>query len=203
MQLVPSIVDEVEHVTVFQRSKQWVLPHPNYHRDVAETVRLLMREVPYYLEWYRLRSFWNFTDRLYPTVQIDPNWQHPERSISEMNDRHRVFLTNYIREQLGERADLIEACLPDYPPYGKRPLLDNHWYQTICRDDVTLITEAVDHIDDDTVVTRSGASVRADVIVLATGFKVLQFLWPMDILVSLARLCENSGESTMRVPIWE
>jgi 4-hydroxyacetophenone monooxygenase len=182
MQLVPSIVGEAEQVTVFQRSKQWAVPHPNYHREVKDTVRFLMREVPYYLHWYRLRSFWNFSDRLHSSLQIDPNWPHPERAVNETNDRHRIFLTNYIKEQLGDRTDLIDACLADYPPYGKRPLLDNRWYQTICRDDVTLITEPVDHIDDDKVVARSGIGAAADVIALATGFKVLQFLWPMDIV---------------------
>jgi 4-hydroxyacetophenone monooxygenase len=182
MQLVPSIVGEAEHVTVFQRSKQLAVPHPNYHRDVAESVRFLMREVPYYLEWYRLRSFWNFSDRLHSSLQIDPDWPYPERAVNAANDRHRVFLTNYIKEQLGDRTDLLEACVPDYPAYGKRPLLDNRWYQTMCRDDVTLITEAVDHIDGDKIMTQSGVGVRADVIALATGFKVLQFLWPMDII---------------------
>src|SRR5262249_50716284 len=93
-----------------------------------------------------------------------------------------VFLTKYIKEQLGDRNDLVEACLPDYPPYGKRPLLDNRWYQTMLRDDVTLITEAVDHVDANLVVTGAGVEVQADVIALATGFKVLQFLWPMDII---------------------
>jgi 4-hydroxyacetophenone monooxygenase len=141
-----------------------------------------MREVPFYLQWYRLRSFWNFSDRLHSSLQIDPNWPHPHRAVNETNDRHRVFLTNYLKEQLGDRTDLLDACLPDYPPYGKRPLLDNRWFQTMCRDDVSLITEAVDHVDGDKVVTRSGGETAADVIALATGFKVLQFLWPMDII---------------------
>jgi 4-hydroxyacetophenone monooxygenase len=182
MQLVPSIVDDAAQVTVFQRSKQWAVPHPNYHREVKETVRFLMREVPFYLQWYRLRSFWNFSDRLHSSLQIDPNWPHPERAVNEVNDRHRVFLTKYIKEQLGDRTDLLDACLPDYPPYGKRPLLDNRWFQTMCRDDVSLITDAVQHVDGDKVVTRSGTEIAADVIALATGFKVLQFLWPMDII---------------------
>jgi 4-hydroxyacetophenone monooxygenase len=182
MQLVPSIADDAERVTVFQRSKQWALPHPNYHREVKDTVRFLMREVPFYLQWYRLRSFWNFGDRLHSSLQIDPNWPHPERAVNETNDRHRVFLTKYIKEQLGDRPELLEACLPDYPPYGKRPLIDNRWYQTMCRDDVDLITEAVDYVRGDVVVTRSGVEVPADVIAMATGFKILQFLWPMDIV---------------------
>jgi 4-hydroxyacetophenone monooxygenase len=182
MQLVPSIADDAAHVTVFQRSKQWAVPHPNYHREVKDSVRYLMREVPFYLQWYRLRCFWNFSDRLHPSLQIDPDWPYPDRSVNETNDRHRVFLTNYINEQLRDRADLIEACLPDYPPYGKRPLLDNNWYKTIQRDDVSLITEAVVGVDGNDVVTQSGIAVPADVIAVATGFKVLQFLWPMDIV---------------------
>ena len=182
MQVVPSIVDIASHVTVFQRSKQWAVPHPNYHRAVNDNVRFVMKEVPFYIQWYRLRSFWNFSDRLHSSLQIDPNWEHPERAVNETNDRHRVFLTKYIKQQLGDRTDLLDACLPDYPPYGKRPLIDNKWFQTMCRDDVTLLTEAVEKINGENVVTRSGVEVPADVIVLATGFKVLQFLWPMDIV---------------------
>lgn len=188
MQVVPSIVDTASHVTVFQRSKQWAIPHPNYHRAVKESVRFLMNEIPFYIQWYRLRSFWNFSDRLHSALQIDPDWPHPERSVNEANDRHRVFLTKHITEQLGDRTDLVDACLPDYPPYGKRPLIDNRWYKTMCRDDVTLVTEAVERVDGENVVTRSGVEVPADVIILATGFKVLQFLWPMDII-------GNSGET--------
>lgn len=182
MQLVPSIAGTTESVTVFARSKQWALPHPNYHRAVDESVRRVMREVPFYLQWYRLRSFWNFSDRLHSSLQIDPDWQYPDRAVNEVNDRHRVFLTKYVTEQLEGREDLIEACLPDYPAYGKRPLLDNNWFKTLLRDDVELVTEAVDSIEGNELVTRSGRRVEADAVALATGFRVLQFLWPMDII---------------------
>jgi hypothetical protein len=47
-----------------------------------------------------------------------------------------VFLTRYITTELDGHDDLAEACVPDYPPYGKRPLIDNGWYRTITRDDV-------------------------------------------------------------------
>ncbi|WP_075296847.1 MULTISPECIES: NAD(P)/FAD-dependent oxidoreductase [unclassified Pseudonocardia] len=182
MQLVPSVAEDTERITVFQRSKQWALPHPNYHRAVSEDVKHLMEVVPYYAAWYRLRAFWNFSDRLHPSLQIDPDWPHPERSINAVNDRHRVFLTEYIRSELGEQADeLLDACLPDYPPYGKRPLLDNGWYRTIRRDDVELVTEGVAEIRSGSVVSDSGEEHPADVLVLATGFKTLQFLWPMEI----------------------
>jgi 4-hydroxyacetophenone monooxygenase len=182
MQLVPTIVERAAHVTIFQRSKQWAVPHPNYHRTVEQDVQKVMREVPFYLRWYRLQAFWNFSDRLHSSLQIDPEWSDPERSVNAVNERHRLFLTKYIEEQLGEREDLLEHCLPDYPPYGKRPLLDNGWFRTVCRDDVTLIGDAVERIDGDEVVSAAGARVPVDIIALATGFKVLQFLWPMDVV---------------------
>jgi 4-hydroxyacetophenone monooxygenase len=181
MQLVPTIVDEAAHVWIFQRSKQWAVPHPNYHRPVTDRVHVLFEQVPFYLAWYRLRSFWNFSDRLHAGLQIDPDWQDSGRSINAVNDRHRVFLTKHIKEQLGERTDLIEACVPDYPPYGKRPLIDNGWYKTIRRDDVDLVTDKVSEVTRTGVVSASGVEYPVDVIVLATGFSILQMLYPMDI----------------------
>jgi len=181
MQLVPSIAGVAEKVVVFQRSKQWAVPHPNYHRDVPSGVLYLMKRLPLYTRWYRLRSFWNFSDRLHSSLRIDPDWPDMDRSINEQNERHRQFLTRYIKEQLGDREDLYDACIPDYPPYGKRPLLDNGWFRTVQRDDVDLVTDHVQEITPEGVLTADGTLHRADIVVWATGFKALQFLWPMEI----------------------
>jgi 4-hydroxyacetophenone monooxygenase len=181
MQLVPSIAGVAEKVVVFQRSKQWAVPHPNYHRDVPAGVLYLMKRLPLYTRWYRLRAFWNFSDRLHSSLRIDPEWTNPEQSINEQNERHRVFLTQYIKDQLGDRTDLYDACIPEYPPYGKRPLLDNGWFRTVQRDDVQLVIDGVQRITPGGVVTDDGTEFKADIVVWATGFKALQFLWPMEI----------------------
>lgn len=181
MQLVPSIAGVASDVIVFQRSKQWALPHPNYHRDVKESVRYLMTRVPEYTRWYRLRSFWNYSDRLHSTLQIDPDWTQSALSINAQNERHRLFLTDYIKQELEGREDLLDACIPEYPVYGKRPLIDNGWFRTVRRDDVTLVTDGVERITARGVCTTSGEVHEVDIIVWATGFKALQFLWPMQI----------------------
>ena len=31
-QIAPTIADDVAHLTVFQRTAQWMFPNPNYHR---------------------------------------------------------------------------------------------------------------------------------------------------------------------------
>jgi 4-hydroxyacetophenone monooxygenase len=199
MQLVPNIAADAERVVVFQRSRQWGMPHPNYQREVSEATKLLMREVPFYLGWYRLRQLWNFGDRLHENVQWDPEWPHPDRSISELNDRHRRFLTDYIGEELGDRIDLLDKCVPDYPPYGKRPLLDNGWFRAMARDDVDLVTDPIVEVRADRVVTDSGEEFPADVLVLATGFQALRVLAPMEITGRSGRtLREVWGEDDAR-----
>ena len=51
----------------------------------------------------------------------------------------------------------------------------------VCRDDVTLVSERAVEIRPNGVVAASGEEFEVDVVVLATGFKILQFLWPMEI----------------------
>ncbi|HEX4109364.1 MAG TPA: NAD(P)/FAD-dependent oxidoreductase [Solirubrobacteraceae bacterium] len=200
MQLVPSIAGVASKVTVFQRSPQWGLPHPNHGRPVSAGTQLLMREMPWYLGWYRLRLVWNFGDRLYPALQMDPQWEHPERAVNAMNDRHREYLTKYIESELGDRVDeLREKCVPKYPPYGKRPLLDNHWFSTMTRQDVELVTDAVTEVRPEGVVTAHGTLHEVDVLVLATGFQAVRLLGPMEIRGrSGARLSDTWGEDDAR-----
>ncbi|MEV1292855.1 NAD(P)/FAD-dependent oxidoreductase [Pseudonocardia sp. NPDC049635] len=181
MQVVPAIAGQVEHLTVMQRSPQWIAPNDVYFSPVDDAVHLLMRRVPFYRRWYRTRLAWNFNDRVHPTLQIDPGWEHQERSVNAANDGHRRVFTRYLLEQLEGRPDLIEKCLPDYPPFGKRMLLDNGWYQTLRRPNVELVTEAVAEITATGLRGADGTRVDADVIIMATGFHTHRYLWPMEI----------------------
>ena len=188
MQLVPAIAENVGQVTVFQRTKQWALPHPNYQRHLADGVKVLNKLVPFYERWYRLRTFWNFGDRLFESLRIDPHWSHPERSVNEANDHHRAFLTKYITQQLGDHSDLLDRTVPSYPPYLKRPLIDNGWYHALTRSNVELVDTGVARITPHGVVDQHGVEHSADVLIYATGFNILQFLAPMHV-------CGRSGVS--------
>jgi 4-hydroxyacetophenone monooxygenase len=181
MQLVPAIADTAESLTVFQRSPQWAAPFEKFQTPVPDAVRFLIREVPLYQAWYRLRLAWTFNDKLHPTLQKDPDWPHPDRSLNLVNDRHREFFTQYIESQIGDRKDLLEAVVPRYPPFGKRILLDNNWYRTLTRDDVELVTEPIREVRPEGVVTTSGTTHEADVLVCATGFDVVRFLSSFEV----------------------
>ena len=181
MQLVPAIAESAGSVTVFQRSPQWAAPFELLHVDIAEPLRWLIATVPLYRIWYRLRAGWTFNDRIHSTLQKDPEWEHPARAVNAVNDAHRRFFTRYIERVLGDDPDLLRKALPDYPPYGKRILLDNGWFKALTRDDVFLITDRVAEVTEAGVVTEDGTTHELDVLVCATGFQATRFLWPMDI----------------------
>ena len=181
MQLVRTTAEVAGHLTVFQRSAQWAIPSRDYHREVSTEQQWLLRFVPFYAAWYRFTLAWRFGDHLLPSVRIDPAWEHAERSVSARNDKHRVYLTNYIKSELGDRLDLLEKVLPDYPPYGKRILVDNEWFRTMMRDDVELVTDPIERITATGIRLRSGEELPFDVIVLASGFETSKLLWPMEV----------------------
>lgn len=179
MQLVPAIAGRVASLTIFQRTRQWAAPFPKFRKPVPGPIRFLMREVPLYQYWYRLRLSWIFDSKIYPSLHKDPNWTDPEHSINAINAGHRRYFTRYIHEQLGGRQDLAPKVIPGYPPYGKRMLLDNGWFRTLTRPHVHLVDntdDGIDHITGNTIHTRNGATHDVDVIILATGYKVARML---------------------------
>ena len=135
---------------------------------------------------------------MHGTLFRDPEWEHPERAVNEINDAHRRVFTRYVEEQLQDRPELIERVLPEYPPFAKRMLLDNGWFRTIKKPHVDLIPEHLAKVEGNTLSTSSGETVEADVIILATGFQTTNVLGSYDIV---GNCCATIGAKTMHRPI--
>lgn len=181
-QFVPEIAKEVADLTVFQRTPAWFLPVPNYHAEVPAGLRWLFRHVPHYMHWYRFWLFWTTSDGLLPAATADEGWQPNDQSVSAENDQLRNLLTMAMQAQFADRPDLFEKVLPKYPPAAKRILLDNgSWPEALKRDNVHLITDAIQEITPEGVLTADGELHEADVIVYGTGFQASKFLTPMRI----------------------
>jgi len=182
MQFVPRVAEKAGHLTVFQRSAHWASFNASYRATIDDGFKWCLRHIPFYHSWYRFLLFWAGSDRAFPVFQIDPDWHEPERATSMANDLFRQGAVAYITEQLGGDEELLGKCIPDYPPLGKRPLMDNGWYQTLTRDNVSLVTEGIDRVVPEGVVTKDGETHEFDVLVLATGFHAGKFLWPMEVV---------------------
>jgi 4-hydroxyacetophenone monooxygenase len=182
MQLVPSIADRVATVTVYQRTAQWARPVQGYSDPITEGAQWLLAHLPFYVKWYRFNMFWRYGDGLLPFLRKDPAWPHPDRAVNKGNDRHRQELTDFILSELKDRPDLIEKCVPTYPPYGKRILLDNNWFKTLTKPNVELVTEPIDRFAREGIVTADGQLHKHDVIVISTGFKVSEMAARLNIM---------------------
>ena len=176
MQTAPEIQHQVESLTIFQRSPHWVAPNTQFRKPIPAPLRLLLKEVPLYRAWYRLRLGWTYGDQVFNALQKDPAWPHPERSLNRANDSHRGFFTNYIVSELGDRQDLLDKVLPKYPPFGKRMLMDNGWYRMLRNPKVSLVDNPITEITAAGVTTADGQQYPADVLIIATGFDVLRFI---------------------------
>lgn len=180
IQVGPAIADKVGHLTIFQRSKHWIIKHPMYHEGVPEAVTWASKHIPYYLDWFRFGLFWAASDGFHHTLKIDPKWPDPAHSLNAENAQMREELIAYAKSELGDRTDLLEKTIPDYPPFGKRMLRDNDWYKMLRRPNVDLFAGDIDHIEEDGIVA-GGTKYPIDVIVLATGFEAHRLLGPMQI----------------------
>ena len=181
VQIAPTIADQVERLFVFQRTPQWLAPAAGYFAKVSDEVHWLMEHVPFYHFWYRLRLAWIFNDKVHASLQKDSEWHDAEHSLNAVNAGHRRSFIRHALKQLDGRADLQDKVVPTYPPFGKRMLLDNHWYRTLKRRNVELVTDPVAGFTESGIVTRAGETYDVDVAVLATGFRAQEFLYPMDI----------------------
>lgn len=180
MQITPRIAPDVERLTIIQRSPQWVAPFEQFGQELPAADRKLLT-IRLYRSWYWTRLFWNFGDKVIEALRVDPEWEHRDRSVNARNDAHRKMFTRYIEEQLGDRQDLLPKVLPDYPPFGKRILLDNGWYDAIKRDNVDLVTAGVQAVTPEGPRIDTGEVYPVDVIIWATGFEASQFLDSYDV----------------------
>jgi 4-hydroxyacetophenone monooxygenase len=174
MQIVPSIAGQVAQLDIYQRSPQWARPIARFHDALSDDAQWLLQHVPYYAAWFRFSMLWRYGDGLLPFLKKDPSWPRPERSLNRVNDKHRQEMLDYMLEQLEGREDLIGKCVPSYPPYGKRILLDNNWFKTLRRSNVELVTDPIDHITPAGVMTEDGKHRPSDILVLSTGFQMTQ-----------------------------
>ncbi len=181
-QVGPTLAPDVEQLMIFQRSPHWVVPNPNYFAEVADGKKWVLANLPYYARWYRFQMFWAFADGLHSALKIDPDWHDPTHSINQTNHRHRLFMERHIRAELGPASPLLAKVIPDYPPYGKRILIDNNWFKMLKRPNIDLVTDQIDHIVPEGVVTADGKLWQADAVVYATGFQASKMLMPMRIV---------------------
>ncbi len=181
-QIGPAIMDQVAELTVFQRTPQWMAPNPRYHASVSAGERWAMRHLPGYGRWYRFMLMFQSSDKSLEMVRVDEQWPDFPRTANAFSAQRREVLAKWIEDNVGDDPTLREKVTPNYPPMSKRMLQDNgSWLRCLTQKHVTLDNSPIVEIGEHRVTTEDG-TYDVDVIVLATGFRASEVLWPLEII---------------------
>jgi 4-hydroxyacetophenone monooxygenase len=178
-QLMAWVAERAEHLTIFQRNPQWISETPNYKERIPDEEKYLLDAVPYYWNWRCFAAHMTFQQQEALHV-YDEQWRKAGGSISQRNDALRETLTRYIDEKVRDAPELRAKVLPDYPPMVRRMVTDNGWYDALLRPNVDLVTDRVDCFTATGIVTADGAAREFDVVILAAGFQVSRYFWPVQ-----------------------
>lgn len=206
VQLMPTVAKEAAHVDLYQRTPNWFFGVPEYHAPVDAGLQWLFGNIPGYAQWYRFWLFWRGSEGMLPACQVDPNWKDQTLSVSQANQDLRALMEDYLKEQFGDRPDLLEKVIPQYPPASKRIVVDNGiWATTLKRDNVSLVTDRIGSIEETGIRDVEGVLREVDIIIYATGFQPSKFLMPMEVVglngVELQREWKGDARAFMGVTV--
>lgn len=168
VQYLPMIAPQVAHLDVFQRSANYILPRQQI---------------------------------VFTTEQLETFHEQPETFEESRRQIHDVREAGFERTRLGtegqaegakEAIDYLNSVITDpvlreklTPTYEfgcKRILRTSDYYPTFLRDNVTLVTDAIDHFTENGIVTADGVLHEADVIIYGTGFYSQNFQGDLEIV---------------------
>jgi len=198
-QLVGAIAPQVASLTVFQRSKHWVLHNPEIAHAVDDGMKWALINIPTFKQWFRFKVYWAAADGLFQNVVQDPAYAGNPMAVSASNEMTRDYALHYMHQKFADRPDMIAKLTPDFPIFSKRIILDNGWYDALARDNVMLEISGVSRIHAHGVEAGDGTVYDADVIICATGFNVAKMVGNLTIKgVDGRDLGEEWGEEDPR-----
>ena len=194
IQAIPEIAREAAHVTVFQRTPQYAFPARNrplrpeeltHARENWDAIRAQMLEHPGgFPAALRARSTLDDTPEQ-RTAQYEALWKIGSfefflKNYNDItvNEEANNSLADFVRGKIREIVDdpeIAAKLMPDHYVATKRPILDNGYFETYNRDNVTLVD-----LREDPFVAFDASGARTekgehplDMLVLATGFDAI------------------------------
>ena len=167
-QIVADIAEKVEHLTIFQRTPQWIFHIPDKDYSEADKARLRGNQKL----MAKLSERYAFVMRNTFTKAVTGN-KLAHGLISWMAKRN---LRKKVRD-----PELRAKLTPDYKVGCKRLIFSSKFYEAVTRENVFVETTGIDHVSEGGVVVNGGQEHELDVLIIATGFHPFNFMRPMEL----------------------
>jgi len=171
VQLIPELIDMPgTDVTVFQRTPQWLVELKN--KDYSTKDKAAFRSDAGKMA--RVKKFALGVYQLGTTALTGDS----------LKDRmmHKLFAWNakrYLEKSIADPV-LREKLTPKYKFGCKRVVMNSTFYPAIQKPNAHLVTEGIDKVTPEGIVTKDGTTHKLDILVLATGFDPAAFMRPMN-----------------------
>jgi cation diffusion facilitator CzcD-associated flavoprotein CzcO len=167
VQFIPELVKDVAHLTVFQRSANYIVPRLD-RQYTDEERAMYLRDIE-----KRAASRTSFYDE-------HETWIGAMRQGTEKAAEFTAVARAHLEAQIGN-PELRAKLWPDYPIGCKRIIISDDYYPALTRLNVALITDPIEQVEAKGIRTRDGTLHELDAIVYATGFETLSFLGTLSI----------------------
>lgn len=158
--VIPAMADKAAHVTMLQRSPTYFFCYPN-RSDLAD----------------KLREIGVDEETVHRCVRLDylALGKALDRRSREEPDMVFEELKAMIREYAGPDFEFEPHFTPRYRPWQQRLAFvpDGDMFKHIRAGKVSAVTDTIDHFTADGIKLASGEELKADIVVAATGFKLL------------------------------
>jgi cation diffusion facilitator CzcD-associated flavoprotein CzcO len=169
-QVVPTVAKHAAYVKQYARSGQWYHARPN--RVFTEFEKLCFRWVPL---WQRLLRLSIFIEADEETTTYFPT-KKGLKARTAKEEESRAYIMSKTPKKYWD------AIIPKFPLGCKRRIFDPDYLSSLNRSNVELLPEGIEEFTEQGIISASGIRDDFDIIVLATGFQVSQFLVPMEIV---------------------
>jgi cation diffusion facilitator CzcD-associated flavoprotein CzcO len=179
IQFVPEIAEQAAGLTVFQRTPPWV--HPRLEVEFPARVRGTFEAAPLAARALRDAIYWMLEANALGFA-VNPKLMGP---LERLGRRH---LANQVSD-----PELRATLTPDYTIGCKRILLSSSYYPALQRPNVHLVTDPIAEITETGLVTADGTEHPADVIIYATGFRVIDSVAALNVTGRDGRELKQEG----------
>ncbi|KAL2867131.1 flavin-containing monooxygenase [Aspergillus lucknowensis] len=191
-QFVPILSDgpgKARKVTQFIRQPHWLEERPNPRYPAA--VKWIFRNIPFAMRFFRLAIFL-IAESYFPLFD--------DVAGKKARDKRMKAQAAYLKRTAPEKYH--DILLPKVELGCKRRVMDTDYLACLHRENMELVhSDPIKSITTTGVRTKSGREIHADAVVLATGFKATQPLFPLEIKgVDGISLTEHWANTPSRAP---
>ena len=164
IQFTPEIAPIVDQLHLFQRTANWVVPKSNAPYTQQELDHYCRHPEAVQQSREEIYAVWN--------------------TLATFSDK--AFLADMEKSGLERIAEVTDATTranltPEHPFGCKRPLFSDLYYPIFNRKNVELVTQSIETITANGILTADGQTRELDTIIYATGFETTAYLTTVEV----------------------